>query len=78
MQFDLRGRDLEAIMDFIFDHPVPAISDEPGWWWASEIEVDPEEYAGTRVHVSLNGALWGFEVTDADGYILAFFRLRDD
>ena len=21
--------------------------------------------------------LWGFEVTDVDGYVLAFFRLRD-
>ena len=21
--------------------------------------------------------LWGFEITDADGYVLAFFRLRD-
>ena len=26
----------------------------------------------------LGAGLWGFEVTDADGYVLAFFRLRDD
>lgn len=25
----------------------------------------------------LEEGLWGFEVTDADGYLLAFFRLRD-
>lgn len=26
----------------------------------------------------IDGGLWGFEVSDADGYVLAFFRLRDD
>src|SRR5919197_4902253 len=26
----------------------------------------------------IDDGLWGFEVTDADGYILAFFRLRKD
>ena len=26
----------------------------------------------------IDKGLWGFEVTDADGYVLAFFRLRDD
>ena len=26
----------------------------------------------------IDDGLWGFEVTDADGYVLAFFRLRDD
>ena len=25
----------------------------------------------------IDDALWGFEVTDADGYVLAFFKLRD-
>jgi len=45
MQFDLRGRNLEAVMDFIFDHPVPTIQNETGWWWESEVDVDPEEYA---------------------------------
>ena len=25
----------------------------------------------------IDDGLWGFEVTDADGYVLAFFRLRD-
>jgi hypothetical protein len=26
----------------------------------------------------LDPGLWGFEIADADGYVLAFFRLRDD
>jgi hypothetical protein len=26
----------------------------------------------------IDKGLWGFEVTDADGYVLAFFRLRDE
>jgi catechol 2,3-dioxygenase-like lactoylglutathione lyase family enzyme len=26
----------------------------------------------------IDDGLWGFEVTDADGYVLAFFRLRHD
>jgi hypothetical protein len=26
----------------------------------------------------IDDGLWGFEVTDADGYVLAFFRLRRD
>ena len=26
----------------------------------------------------IDEGLWGFEVTDADGYVLAFFRLRDE
>jgi catechol 2,3-dioxygenase-like lactoylglutathione lyase family enzyme len=26
----------------------------------------------------IDQGLWGFEVTDADGYVLAFFRLRDN
>jgi catechol 2,3-dioxygenase-like lactoylglutathione lyase family enzyme len=26
----------------------------------------------------IDNGLWGFEITDADGYVLAFFRLRDD
>lgn len=26
----------------------------------------------------IDDGLWGFEVTDADGYVLAFFRLRDE
>jgi Glyoxalase/Bleomycin resistance protein/Dioxygenase superfamily len=26
----------------------------------------------------IDKGLWGFEVTDADGYVLAFFRLRSD
>ena len=25
----------------------------------------------------IDEGLWGFEITDADGYVLAFFRLRD-
>jgi hypothetical protein len=26
----------------------------------------------------IDDGLWGFELADADGYILAFFRLRND
>ncbi len=26
----------------------------------------------------IDAGLWGFEVTDADGYVLAFFRTRDE
>ena len=26
----------------------------------------------------IDAGLWGFEVTDADGYVLAFFRLREE
>jgi hypothetical protein len=26
----------------------------------------------------IDDGLWGFEVTDADGYVIAFFRLRSD
>ena len=26
----------------------------------------------------IDDGLWGFEITDADGYVLAFFRLRDE
>jgi catechol 2,3-dioxygenase-like lactoylglutathione lyase family enzyme len=26
----------------------------------------------------IDDGLWGFEVSDADGYVLAFFRTRDD
>jgi uncharacterized glyoxalase superfamily protein PhnB len=26
----------------------------------------------------IDAGLWGFEVTDADGYVIAFFRLRSD
>ena len=26
----------------------------------------------------IDDGLWGFEVTDADGYVLAFFRVRNE
>jgi catechol 2,3-dioxygenase-like lactoylglutathione lyase family enzyme len=26
----------------------------------------------------IDDGLWGFEITDADGYVIAFFRLRND
>ena len=26
----------------------------------------------------IDDGLWGFEITDADGYVLAFFQLRDE
>jgi hypothetical protein len=44
MQFDLRGRSLEEIKDFIFAHPAPATADEPGWWFEVIVEFDAEEY----------------------------------
>ena len=27
---------------------------------------------------SIDDGLWGFEITDADGYVLAFFHLRNN
>jgi catechol 2,3-dioxygenase-like lactoylglutathione lyase family enzyme len=32
----------------------------------------------TKTLSFIDEGLWGFEVTDADGYVLAFFRLHDD
>jgi hypothetical protein len=26
----------------------------------------------------IDDGLWGFEITDADGYVLAFFRVRNE
>jgi len=26
----------------------------------------------------IDDGLWGFEITDADGYVIAFFRLRNE
>jgi len=26
----------------------------------------------------IDGGLWGFEITDVDGYVIAFFQLRDE
>jgi hypothetical protein len=45
VEFDLRGRSLEEIQDFVFAHPVPTIRDESGWWWEAVVEFDPAEYA---------------------------------
>ena len=41
-----------------------------------------EEFRGRGVSFGkdlsyIDDGLWGFELTDADGYVLAFFRLRD-
>ena len=44
MEFELRGRSLEEIQDFVFAHPVPTIQDEPGWWFEAVVEFEPEEY----------------------------------
>ncbi len=57
MQFDLRGKNLEATMDFVFDHPVPTITGESGWWWESEVDVDPEEYAANLTAIFRNPAV---------------------
>ncbi len=51
MQFDLRGQNLEAVMDFIFGHPVPTIQGETGWWWESDVDVDLEEYAANLIAI---------------------------
>ena len=44
MEFDLRGRSLEEIQDFIFAHPVPTSKDKRGWWFEAVVEFEPEEY----------------------------------
>ncbi len=51
MEFDLRGRSLDDIKDFIFNHPVPTITDEAGWWWEAIVELDPVEYATRLIDI---------------------------
>ena len=56
-------------------------------WDASIYTLDPDtlfhEFKQRRVSFVkelsfIDQGLWGFEVTDADGYVLAFYRLRDE
>jgi hypothetical protein len=45
MHFDLRGRDLEEVTDFIFGHPVPDdAKTDSDWWWEAEIVFEPTEH----------------------------------
>jgi catechol 2,3-dioxygenase-like lactoylglutathione lyase family enzyme len=55
-------------------------------WDAYVYALDPDtlfhEFTQSRVSFVkelsfIDQGLWGFEVADADGYVLAFFRLRD-
>ena len=55
-------------------------------WDAYIYTLDPdtlyEEFSGrgasfVKMLSFIDDGLWGFEVTDADGYVIAFFRLRD-
>lgn len=43
MDVGLRGRDLESVTDFIFDHPVPEDPDAKGWYWNVDLTFDPRE-----------------------------------
>ncbi|HEU5180208.1 MAG TPA: VOC family protein [Candidatus Polarisedimenticolia bacterium] len=56
-------------------------------WDASIYTSDPDvlfgelSRRGAKFHKDLSfidSGLWGFEVTDADGYVLAFFKLRNE
>jgi catechol 2,3-dioxygenase-like lactoylglutathione lyase family enzyme len=68
--------------------PVPNHVRHP-WarWDAYIIAMDPdtlfEEFRQRGVSFVkelsfIDDGLWGFEITDADGYVLAFFRVRDE
>ncbi len=56
-------------------------------WDASIYTLDPDAlFAEVRQRGAsfvkelsfIDDGLWGFEIADADGYVIAFFRLRDD
>jgi hypothetical protein len=50
---------------------------------SSRVAANPSNQAGTRgvafvkTLSFIDEGLWGFELTDADGYVLAFFQLRN-
>ena len=77
---------LKAILPEVL--PVPNHTRHPWARWDAYIytmDPDPlfEEFKGRGVTFVkelsfIDDGLWGFEITDADGYVLAFFRLRDD
>jgi catechol 2,3-dioxygenase-like lactoylglutathione lyase family enzyme len=55
-------------------------------WDASVYTLDPDALAAelrergvafTKPLSFIDDGLWGFEIADADGYVLAFFRLRN-
>jgi catechol 2,3-dioxygenase-like lactoylglutathione lyase family enzyme len=69
-------------------HPVPNHTLHP-WarWDAYVYTLDPdplfEEFKQKGVSFVkelsyIDDGLWGFEIKDADGYVVAFFRLRND
>ena len=77
---------LKAILPDVL--PCPNHTRHP-WarWDAYIITVDPDtlfdEFRQRGVSFVkelsfIDDGLWGFEITDGDGYVLAFFRLRDE
>ena len=77
---------LKAILPDVL--PVPNHTRHP-WarWDAYIITMDPDalfhEFRERGVSFVkelsfIDDGLWGFEITDADGYVLAFFRLRTE
>lgn len=67
--------------------PVPNHTRHPWARWDAYIYAeDPDalfaEFRGKGVSFVqelsfIDDGLWGFEITDADGYVIAFFKLRD-
>ena len=85
------GRDAAAIMLKTISHevlPQPNHTRHPWARWDAYIyTLDPDvlyeelRKRGATFHQELSfidDGLWGFEVEDADGYRIAFFRLRDE
>ena len=84
-------RDGISIMLKTIGHEVPPVPNHKRHEWARwdayiyTLDPDPlyEEFrrrgASFLKELSyIDDGLWGFEVTDADGYVLAFFRMRRD
>jgi hypothetical protein len=44
MVFDLRGKNLAEVTDFIFGHPVSLDEGDTGWWWKAAVVFEPAEY----------------------------------
>lgn len=67
--------------------PMPNPSRHPWARWDAHVHVaDPDtlhaEFAARGARITrplgfIDDGLWGFEVADADGYVIAFFCLRD-
>jgi hypothetical protein len=55
MHWDLRGRTLDEVTDFVFAHPVPIDpDDETGWWWKDEFTFDPAEHVAHMTAILRN------------------------